>query len=253
MFDHLIVSSETSPSRSPRVLAVSLLLHGTALALLLAAPLFFYSELPGSELLADLILLAPPSVPAPPVPPPVPAPRPEPAGRPATEPKVIRLPEMMEPPPSAIPEAPDADVQLDDVPYLTAASPGLLAGPVAGGRVAAPAGWLESRVPDPPPPPATPRKEPQRVSSGVQSARLVRRVEPVYPPLALAARISGPVVLQLWIDEEGNVVSVKVLDGPPLLKEAARTAVLQWKYSPTILNGEPWPVLANVTIRFVLH
>ena len=91
------------------------------------------------------------------------------------------------------------------------------------------------------------------MGSTLQSARLIRKIDPLYPPLARTARIQGVVSLEVRIDEEGNVASVDVLSGPPLLREAAVTAVRQWKYSPTILNGEPYPVLANVTVRFVLR
>jgi protein TonB len=55
------------------------------------------------------------------------------------------------------------------------------------------------------------------------------------------------------VDEEGNVESVRVLRGNPLLNQAAISAVMQWKYSPTILNGEPVPVVATVTVIFNLR
>lgn len=253
MFDHLIVSSDVRRGRSPQVLAVSLLLHGSVLAVLLAAPLLFYEQLPGSELLTHLIL-DPPKVPAPPAPPPAPPPQPEPIRPPSGEPLIVRLPEMMPPPPTSIPAVPDAAPSLDDVPYLTKASDSHRWGPsgtadLLGLPEAGAANWK----PAAPPPPPTPRKEPRKVSSGVQAAHLVRKVNPAYPPLALAARIEGVVSLEVWIDEEGNVTSVEVLSGDRLLREAAVEAVRRWKYSPTILNGEPWPVLANVTVRFRLR
>jgi periplasmic protein TonB len=55
------------------------------------------------------------------------------------------------------------------------------------------------------------------------------------------------------VDEEGNVESVRVLRGNPLLNQAAISAAMQWKYSPTILNGEPVPVVATVTVIFNLR
>jgi periplasmic protein TonB len=251
MFDHLIVSSEVRRGRSPRMLAASLLLHGSVLALLLAAPLVFYEQLPVSELLTQLIL-DPPKVPSPPAPPPVPPPQPDPI-RPTSEPRIVRLPDLMAPPPTLIPVAPDGAPALDDVPYLSNVPDSRRWGPSGTGSLASvPEAWATPSKSAPPPPPVTPRKEPKKVSSGVQAARLVRKVAPEYPPLALAARIEGVVSLQVWIDEEGNVTSVDVLSGQHLLREAAVEAVRQWKYSPTILNGEPWPVLANVTVRFTL-
>jgi protein TonB len=61
------------------------------------------------------------------------------------------------------------------------------------------------------------------------------------------------VLLQVLVDEQGNVADVKILRGHPLLNQAAVEAVKQWKYSPTLLNGEPVPVVATVTVNFVLR
>lgn len=106
-------------------------------------------------------------------------------------------------------------------------------------------------VPPPPPPPA--RKKPIRVGGVVQASRLIRRVEPSYPELAKRARVQGAVLLQVTIDELGNVAEVKVIRGHALLDQAAIEAVSQWKYSPTLLNGEPVSVVATVTVSFVLQ
>jgi protein TonB len=84
------------------------------------------------------------------------------------------------------------------------------------------------------------------------ASKVVRRIDPVYPALARQARISGEVILQVLIDEEGSVSDIKVLAGHPLLREAAARAVLQWRYSPTLLNGEPVPVAGTVTVVFRL-
>ena len=59
-------------------------------------------------------------------------------------------------------------------------------------------------------------------------------------------------VLVVTVDEEGSVSEIKVTNGHPLLDEAAISAVKQWKYSPTLLNGEPVPVIATVTVIFNL-
>ncbi len=75
---------------------------------------------------------------------------------------------------------------------------------------------------------------------------------PEYPEIARRARISGDVVLEATVDEEGNVVRLLVIEGHPMLVEAALRAARQWKYSPTLLNGEPVPIIANVTVSFKL-
>ncbi len=104
----------------------------------------------------------------------------------------------------------------------------------------------------PPPPPKPVKRDPIRVGGNVQESKLIRRVEPTYPELAKRARVQGQVVLVVTVDEEGNVADIKVTKGHPLLDEAALNAVRQWKYSPTLLNGEPVPVIATVTVIFNL-
>jgi protein TonB len=116
----------------------------------------------------------------------------------------------------------------------------------------------------PPPPPAVapleatnpavqvPRREPLRVGGNVQESKLIRRVEPIYPELAKRARVEYQVMLEVNVDEEGNVTGVKVLRGHPLLDQAAIDAVKQWQYSPTYLNGQAVPVVATVTVPFTL-
>ncbi|PYV32864.1 MAG: hypothetical protein DMG09_23405 [Acidobacteria bacterium] len=95
-----------------------------------------------------------------------------------------------------------------------------------------------------------PQREPIRVGGNVQESKLVHRVEPVYPPEATAARVSGVVILQVTVNEAGDVSDARVLRGHPLLDGAAVEAVRQWRYSPTLLNGEPVPVIATVSIAF---
>ncbi len=78
-------------------------------------------------------------------------------------------------------------------------------------------------------------------------------VSPVYPPLALASRVEGRVRLDCVIDEQGRVSAVSVLDGHPLFDAAAIAAVRQWRYSPTLLNGEAVSVQLEVTVDFRLR
>jgi len=94
------------------------------------------------------------------------------------------------------------------------------------------------------------RREPIRVGANVQESKLVHKVDPVYPDAAKAARISGVVMLQVTAGVEGNVLEARVLRGHPLLTQAALEAVRQWRYSPTVLNGEPVAVIATVSLRF---
>jgi TonB family protein len=86
-----------------------------------------------------------------------------------------------------------------------------------------------------------------RVGSNLKAPRQRYSVNPVYPPLARDARIWGTVLVDAVIDEHGNVVQARVLSGHPLLIDAALKAVLQWKYEPTTLNGQP----VSVELQFI--
>jgi TonB family protein len=102
--------------------------------------------------------------------------------------------------------------------------------------------------------PEPPRQSqgPIRVSAGVQSARLVRKLIPEYPPLAKAARISGVVHLIGIIARDGTIRNLQLVSGHPLLAHAAMEAVEQWVYRPTLLNGEPVEVIAPIDVYFTL-
>jgi protein TonB len=88
-----------------------------------------------------------------------------------------------------------------------------------------------------------------QIGGNAQESKLIRRVEPVYPEMAKQARVQGKVTLRIAVDEEGNVSDVSVIEGHPLLNDAAINAVRQWKYSPTFLNGKPVSVMATVTVE----
>jgi TonB family protein len=110
----------------------------------------------------------------------------------------------------------------------------------------------------PPLPGDTPRKGGSmvpsriRVGSNVQAAKLVQRVEPVYPEEARAAGVEGTVTLQIVIGNDGSVTSADPVEGNPVLWRAAADAVKQWKYQPTLLNGQPVEVQTTVPVRFEL-
>jgi periplasmic protein TonB len=74
----------------------------------------------------------------------------------------------------------------------------------------------------------------------------------VYPPPAKMARIQGDVALSIIIAKDGTVRDVQDVSGPPLLVPAAKDAVMQWVYKPTLLNGEPVEVQTSATVHFTL-
>jgi protein TonB len=75
----------------------------------------------------------------------------------------------------------------------------------------------------------------------------------VYPPLARQTRISGTVRLHAIIGKDGSVQQLEVLSGHPLLVQAALDAVRQWRYRPTLLNGEPVEVDTTIDVIFSLN
>jgi protein TonB len=89
-----------------------------------------------------------------------------------------------------------------------------------------------------------------RVSQGISQGMVVRKIEPAYPKLALAARVTGVVLLKAVIDREGVITEIQVISGHPILAPAAIEAVKQWRYRPYLLNGEPVEVETNITVTF---
>jgi len=89
-----------------------------------------------------------------------------------------------------------------------------------------------------------------RVGGALKPPQLVSSVMPVYPSMARETGIEGDVVVDTTIDASGKVTTMKVLSGPPVLRQAALDALRQWKYAPSMLNGQPIPVEMTVTIKF---
>ena len=96
--------------------------------------------------------------------------------------------------------------------------------------------------------------KPERVRVGgqVQPPQLVNKTNPAYPPLARQARIQGTVKLEGVIGKDGTVQELKVVSGHPLLIQAALDAVRNWRYRPTMLNGQPVEVITTIDVNFTL-
>jgi protein TonB len=91
-----------------------------------------------------------------------------------------------------------------------------------------------------------------KVSEGVQRAQLVTRIEPRYPPLAIATRTQGTVLLHAIISVDGRITRLEVVSGPPLLVQAAIDAVREWRYRPTYLSGQAVEVETSISVIFRL-
>ena len=96
-------------------------------------------------------------------------------------------------------------------------------------------------------------RRPLKLSEPVVQAQLISRIEPRYPPLAVQIHLHGTVILHAIISRDGTITSLVVVSGHPLLVGAALDAVKQWRYRPTLLDGEPVEVDTTITVRFQLQ
>lgn len=105
-----------------------------------------------------------------------------------------------------------------------------------------------------PRPPALRQRKtgPVRIGGSLAAANLIRAVQPGYPQLAKSMRVEGTVEFTATISEEGEIRNLTLVRGHPLLVAAAREAVLQWKYRPTLLNGKPVEAVTEITVNFRL-
>jgi protein TonB len=249
MFEQTFVDG-TGKTKKSWTVTLAFTLEIIAICIAILIPLIYTEALPKTQLTA--FLTAPPPPPPPPPPPaaaPVKiikvAPRQFDAGRllaPKQIPKDIAMIKEEElPPPSA-----SAGV----VGGVPGGVPGGTAGGVIGGII----GSVPTAAPPPPPPkvekPATPQRI--RVGGNVQAANLIRKVTPVYPPLAKQARVQGTVRFTAIISKDGTIQQLQLVSGHPLLVQAAQDAVKQWLYKPTLLNGEPVEVVTQIDVNFTL-
>jgi protein TonB len=248
MFEQAVLANHSDPKRVWSTCAGMTAQTLLVLAAFLA-PAIWPEVLPHAQLLASLVAPGVPEREAPP------APTHPAARRLPTHPFQIRagtvvLPrdapehaQVIEDPPSALPTQCTANC----VPGATGDGGGLLSRILS---VAPP--FLVRPVDKPVVPPPTPAP-PIRLHGGdVRLGEPVYRVEPHYPPLALAAHISGRVEIEGVVGTDGRIRELRALSGNPLLVPAALDAVRQWIYRPTLLNGKPVEVAAPITVNFRL-
>ena len=241
----MLENSATKPRRRLSDFVVSATAELLLLATLLLLPLYFTQAIDVHQFDKTLLVVPPPPAPALP-------PRALPrsvASKPRVMPVVGKL--VM---PRAIPrQVARLTEQLDGNDAAAAIVPGDGApGGVPGGQPGGVIGGVLSRA-APPAPSAinSAPKRPIRVGQGVKAPRLILGPQPVYPILARQAKIRGAVVIDAIIDTQGNIVEMRTVSGHPILALAAMEALRHWKYEPTILDGEAFPVELLVTITFV--
>jgi protein TonB len=172
--------------------------------------------------------------------------------------RVVSSDEILKVPPSI----PPTIAQVHDEPVPPAQFPSMSNGVLGGtydgqsgaGLDAVMRNILGNSTSQPPPPQRSQPSQPTRIRVGgiVSAARLIYQPKPEYPQLARMARAEGSVDLEAIIGKDGTIEELKVLRGHPLLVKAALEAVRQWRYQPTLLDGEPVEVLTEISVNFKL-
>ena len=240
--DSLLESAGKLKTRRSWTTVLSFFLQCALVGMLILVPLIYTEALPRQQLMTFLV-----------APPPPPPPPPPPAAIPVKVVKVIQTDIMNGQlrTPTKIPEKVAMIKEEAAPPPMTMGGViGGVPGGVPGGSMGGVIGGIIGSAPVAVPKVAVPNRI--RVSAGVQQGNLVNRVNPVYPPIAKAARISGTVVLQAEISKQGTIENLHVLSGHPMLVQSALDAVKQWRYKPYMLNGEPVPVETTITVNFTL-
>jgi protein TonB len=243
MFDDLVISSPNpKKTNKPWTVTLSVLVQTGIVIIMILIPLIYTEALPKQLLTTFLV------APAPPPPPPPPA-----AAVKIVKPvaRIIQQGKMMSP--TVIPKKVNIIKEEEMPPDVGAVGvvggvPGGVPGGSAGGVLGGIIGGVGSNLP--PPPKSAPARV--RVGGNVQAASLVRQVMPLYPAIAKTAHVSGTVMLHAIISKDGSVESLEYISGPQLLMKNAMDAVRQWRYKPTMLNGEPVEVDTTISVVFTL-
>jgi len=238
---------EFGPQRRRKAFATttSFILNSLFIGIMLAVPLMFTESLLKAQLLTFLI--APP-------PPPPPPPAAAAVQRIVHQIQTDMLNNGQLRTPTRIPQTVQM-IKEEEAPPPMAATGGVVGGVpggIPGGQLGGVIGGIISATSNLAAVPKLATVQRIRISQGVTKGLLIHRVEPVYPPLAKAARVQGEVLLKAVIDVNGNIQNLQLISGHPMLVPAAISAVQGWKYKPYLLNGQPVEVETMVTVIFSL-
>jgi protein TonB len=231
-------------SRSLKAL-ISIATHVTLISIPILLGLFFTDTINIKQYAAMMLV-------APPPPPPPPPPATTPLIKTVTKPRFMNSGKLYAPTviPKQIAEIKEAPLEPESFGGVAGGVPGGVPGGQMGGVIGGVLGGIPSAAAKPVAPPG--KMAPIRVGGRVRAPKPIIQVKPEYPTLARQARIQGQVQIDAILDEQGNVVEMHVVSGPPLLYQAALDALRKWKYEPTYLNDQPIAVQMIVTITFVL-
>jgi len=244
MFDLVTGNSTHIPNRPALPIVLISIMEAAVIGIIVVIPILFMTDaLPQIPTMMAFVATAPAPPPPPPPPPPAQAAKAEPKAVPVNPNAApVEAPQTIEP------EHVVAAVAKDNE-GIAGGVEGGIAGGVPGGVV----GGIFNEVPPPPPPPPAAPHGPVRIGGQLQAPALLKRVEPLYPPLAVRAHLTGVVILEATVDQDGKVVSATVLrSAGALLDNEALIAVKQWRYSPLTLNGRHESFILTVTLSFNL-
>ena len=214
--DSLLESGGRLKTKRGRTTTFAIILEIALVGLMVLMPLIFTEALPKQQLMTFLVA------------PPPPPPPPPPAAAPVKIVKQVQtdLVNGQLRTPTKIPQKVQM-IKEDEAPPAMASSGvvGGVPGGIPGGQMGGVIGGIISSTPVAVPKVAMPTR--QRVSSGVISGLLIRRVNPAYPPLARQARIQGQVLLRAQISKEGSIENLQLISGHPMLVQSALDAVKQ--------------------------
>jgi len=237
-------TTDVHDSRKPAKMAVSIAVHALLIAALVIIPVYFASNTLQLQKLTPTYVFTLPPVAAPP-PPPASARTPQTAvhsSAPVVQQAFVApraIPKLISTPAPAS-SAPAPDLSAGELGGVPGGVPGGVLGGLLGGT-----GTVGPAAP-------TNAGGIVRVGGSVRPPELLQQTQPDYPEIARAAHVQGTVVIDAVIDTTGNVISERAVSGPGLLVPAALSAVQQWKYQPTFLNGKPVKLAMEVTVSFHL-
>jgi periplasmic protein TonB len=262
MFDDVLIESAgKDKTKGGWITAlISAFIHVVIVGAVIAAG-YYVSENP--EVIQEPIRAFVASAPPPPPPPPPPAassstPR-QKKSTPRVEPEITPQETFRQP--TEIPdEVPEVEVETSDTGEVEGGVPGGVVGGQVGGVIGGVVGGvvggviggelggqLGGQI-------GGTGDMPRRVGGDVKPPQSIRRVEPVYTEIARKARVEGIVIIEAIIDRNGNVTDARILKPLPMgLDQTALDAVKQWKFKPGTLNGQPVPVIYNLTVNFRLQ
>ena len=232
------VTHRRAAQRAWYTLPLSILAHAAIVTLVVVIPLMATDVLPSPvSRLPEFVKVVPPKPPDPP-----------PAPRPTTPQQQSSAPAN----PRAV-SVTASDVIAKEMPSGPPPIPGLPAYEGPPGSYTGVPGGMGSTITAPAPPPEPAPVKPMPVGGLIKYPQKVRDARPIYPQIAISARVEGRVFIEAIIATDGTVQNLRVIRSIPLLDQAALDAVRQWRFTPSTLNGVPVPVILTITVDFKLQ